>query len=46
MWSKEIDEVKKNIMEQVESMDAEDLKKVLGFLDELEKQKKREQGVD
>ena len=40
MSGHEINEVKKNIMEQVESMNEDDLKKVLGFLDELAKQKK------
>ena len=46
MLEKGFDEVKKDILEQVASMDAEDLKKVLGFLEELEKQKKPEREVD
>lgn len=38
--------VKERIMEQIRSMDEEGLKKVLGFLDEMNKQKEPGQGVN
>lgn len=39
---KEIEEVKKSVMEQIEAMDGEELKKVLDFLAHMEKQKEQE----
>lgn len=38
--------VKERIMEQIQSMDEEGLRKVLGFLDEMNKQKEQGQGVN
>ena len=44
--TKEDAEIKESILARLGTMDAEDLKKVLGFLEELEKQKKEEREVD
>ncbi len=42
----EAKEIKERILAQLGTMDAEDLKKVLGFLEGLEKQRKQEREVD
>ena len=46
MTEKEIKDVKRNIMEQIETMDERDLKKVLDFLSGRMEQEEREQEVD
>lgn len=43
---KEVKEIRESILAQLGTMDEKDLKKVLGFLNELKKQKEPEQGVD
>jgi len=43
---KEIKEVKKIVMEQIEAMDVEELKRVLDFLAEVKQQREREQEGD
>lgn len=43
---KEIKEVKKIVMEQIEAMDVEELKRVLDFLAEMKQQTEREQEGD
>ncbi|WP_187382997.1 hypothetical protein [Hungatella hathewayi] len=46
MSESEMKKVKEGIVEQIESMDERDLKKVLNFLSELAKQKECSQGVN
>lgn len=43
---KEMNELKRNIMERIDAMDGEELKRVLDFLDKLTKQKEQEREGD
>lgn len=43
---KGVEEIRESILAQLGTMDEKDLKEVLGFLEELEKQKEQEQEVD
>lgn len=43
---KEIKEIRKSVMEQIEAMDVEELKRVLDFLEKIKQQKEQEQEGD